>query len=168
MKKVFILIRLFINKKMSFRLSFLLILIVFAVDIQCKPVPSSDKLTARINHLIDITESEKKFNTILNDFIGVDPNLALFKDDLLEFINKHLTFQSLRPLVVDIYREVYTLPEINGMIKFYSSPIGKKINEKEGKAAVLISQAVRERIQKLMPQITAWFQEKLTKGISQQ
>ena len=151
---------------MSIRLSLLLIFILFSIGINGKPVSSSssDGMVQRINHLLNITQSENKFNSVLNAYISGDPNLSLFKTEMLQFIQKFLSFQSLRPRIVEIYRDLYTLADVNGIIKFYSSPAGKKLVEKENKAEVRLTQLIQEQLQKQMPQITAWFQEKLTKN----
>ena len=148
------------------RLSFFLILLVFVIGINSKPLASSGRLTQRINHLLNITESEKKFNNVLDAYVTSDPNLSLFKTEVLSFINKFLSFQSLRPHIVEIYRDLYTVSDINGMIKFYSSPLGKKLIEKEGKAEVRLTQLIKQQLEKQMPQIITWFQQALNKDYS--
>jgi hypothetical protein len=150
---------------MSIRLYFLLIVIIFTIQIHGKPL-STGTLSARINHLLNITESEKKFNNVLNAYITSDPNLSLYKSEIMSFINKFFSFQSLRPHIVEIYRDLYTLAEINGLIKFYSSPLGKQLIEKENQAEIRLTQLIKNRLQKQMPQMMLWFQEELNKNYS--
>lgn len=151
---------------MSIRLSVFLIFAVYAFGINCKPLSSSNKLTQRINHLLNITEAEKKFNNVLNAYVTSDPNLSLYKTEIMGFVNQFLSYQSLRPHIVEIYRDLYTLADINGMIKFYTSPLGKKIVEKEGQAETRLTQLIKTQLQKQMPQIVTWFQEKLNTDYS--
>ncbi len=121
---------------------------------ECKS-PSTGKLSQRINHLLNITEFEKKFNDILEAFIMSDPNLFIYKSEIMSFINKFLSFKILRPHIVKIYRDLYTLSDTNGLIKFYSSPLEKKLLEKESQAQARVSQLVKNKLYEQMPQIIA-------------
>jgi hypothetical protein len=91
----------------------------------CNPGKSTlkEKISQRINHLLSIADTEKKFNNVLRVYVIKNQNLSIFKIELLLFINE---FQSLRPHVIEIYGDLYTLLDINGVIKFYSSALGKK------------------------------------------
>jgi hypothetical protein len=150
---------------MSIRLYFLLIGIVFFIGIDGKP-SSTGKISERVNYLLNITEVENKFNNVLNAFVTSDPSLSMYKSQIMSFINKFLSFQLLRPDIVEVYSDVYTLAEINAMIKFYSSSIGKKIIEKENKVEVRLTQLVKNQLQKQMPQVIAWFQQEMNKDYS--
>jgi len=150
---------------MSIRIYFLLIGIVFFIGIKGKPL-STGKISERVNYLLNITEVEKKFNNVLNAFVTSDPSLSIYKSQIMSFINKFLSFQLLRPDIVEVYSDIYTLAEINAMIKFYSSSIGKKIIEKETKVEVRLTQLVKNQLQKQMPQVIAWFQQEMNKDYS--
>jgi hypothetical protein len=150
---------------MSVRLYLVIVGIILFVGIEGKPVVSG-KLSERINHLLDITQAEQKFNSVLDAFVTNDPNLSLYKTQVLSFINKFVSFKSLRPHIVEIYGDLYTLADINGIIKFYSSPLGKKMVDKEGKADVRLVQLVKTQLDKQMPQIASWFQQQLSADVS--
>ena len=146
---------------MSVRLYLVIVGIILFVGIEGKPVISG-KLSERINYLLNITEAERKFNSVLDAFVTSDPSLSLYKTQVLAFINKFVSFKSLRPHIVQIYGELYTLADINGIIKFYSSPLGKKMIDKEGKAEVRLVELVKTQLDKQMPQIASWFQQQLS------
>jgi hypothetical protein len=150
---------------MSIRLCLVIICGIFVIGIEGKPVLTA-KMSERINHLLNVTEIEKKFNSVLEAYATSDPNLSLYKTQFLSFINKFLSFQSLRPHIVEIYGDIYTLSDINGMIKYYSSPLGKRIVGKEGKAEVRLVELIKNQLQKQMPQIAAWFQQQLNTKVS--
>ncbi|CAF4260913.1 unnamed protein product, partial [Adineta steineri] len=101
---------------MSIRLYCLIVIAVSFISIEGKPVVDP-KLNQRINRLLNITEAEKKFNTVLEAYITSDANLASYKSEILKLINKFFSFQSLRPDIVKIYRSLYTLVDINGLIE---------------------------------------------------
>jgi hypothetical protein len=143
---------------MSIRLYFVIIGVVFFIGIEGKPVINA-KLNQRINHLFNITDAEKEYYEGLQEGIDKIAVLNNHKNETLVFLKKLVPFQSIRPVLIEIYAEYYTLPEINGLIKFYSSPLGKKVNAFESKVEHRIDEFVETKIAELQPQITAWFQE---------
>ncbi|CAF1354375.1 unnamed protein product [Adineta steineri] len=126
---------------MSIRLYCLIVIAVSFIPIEGKPVVDP-KLTQRINRLLNITEAEKKFNTVLEAYITSDATFASYKSEILKLINN-----------------LYTLVDINGLIEFYSSPLGKKLIVKEGQADVRLAQLVQNKFQSQMPQIMLSFQQ---------
>ena len=134
--------------------------------IQSKPIPNT-KLTSRINHLLNITKAEEKFHNVLSAYVTNDPNLSFFKGEVMSFVKKFLSFDILRPHIIEVYNDLYTLSDINGLIKFYSSSLGKKLIEKESQAEVRLTQLVKIELEKQMPQIILWFQQALNRDYSQ-
>jgi hypothetical protein len=53
-----------------------------------------------------------------------------FTQVMKEFMNKYFTFELIKPKFVKIYTDEFTEKELNDLIKFYSSPTGKKLAEK--------------------------------------
>ena len=155
------------KRTMSTRLYFCLFAILFCLGIEGKAIVDR-KLSQRINHLLNITEFEKRFSNTLEAHISNDPNLLPFKSNLMNFIDKFISFKSLRLQIVEIYRDLYSLSDINGLIKFYSSSLGKKFLEKENKAAIQLIQLIQKQLEKQMPQIVSWFQQELMKDYSNQ
>ncbi|CAF4746575.1 unnamed protein product, partial [Rotaria sp. Silwood2] len=90
---------------------------------------------------------------------------SIYKSEIILFINKFFSFQSLRPYIIEIYRDLNTLSDINGVIKFYSSPLGKKLLEKESQAEIHLNQLIQKRVQENMPQIISWIQQKFLKNL---
>jgi hypothetical protein len=150
---------------MSIHWYILLLSILFFVRIESKS-PANSKVSERINHLLNITEAEKKFKSVLEAYITNDPNLSSIKSQVMSFINKFLSFKSLRPHIVEIYRDLYTLSDINGLIKFYSTALGKRLIEKESKAEIRLTELIKSQLEKQMPQIISWFQQELTRAYS--
>ncbi|CAF1612500.1 unnamed protein product [Rotaria sp. Silwood1] len=150
---------------MSIRLYFLVIVvIIFSIGIEGKS-SINGKLASRINYLLNITEAEKTYQNVLETNINSDPVLSMYKSDIMSFINKFFSFQSLRPDIIEIYRDLFTLSDINGLIKFYSSPLGKKLLEKEPQAETRLGQLIQKRVQENMPQIISWVQQKFFKNL---
>ncbi|CAF1489422.1 unnamed protein product [Adineta ricciae] len=145
---------------------FLLLFVLLSIEVESKPAATKININRQINRLLNITEMEKKFDNVLQSLIVNDPTLSTFKSEIMKFINTFFSFKSLRPQIVEIYRDLYTSSDITGLIKFYSSSLGKKFLEKETEAAVRFNQLVQNKLQAQMPQIMNWFQQMFYKNLA--
>ena len=85
---------------------------------------------------------------------GADAQINIIKPQILNMISKDnqenfskefdASIPSLHDKMAKIYMELYTLEDIKGMIAFYESPIGKKMNEKAGELGQKTMQAGQE------------------------
>ncbi len=67
-------------------------------------------------------------------------------------------------MFADIYAEVFTEDELNELTKFYKSPIGKKLLEKQPELTRATMQKMQMEMSKLMPQIQKDIQEAIIKA----
>jgi hypothetical protein len=94
---------------------------------------------------------------------GADAQIMIVKPQILNMIpeGKKESFSkefdasipSLHNKMAEIYMQIYTPEDIKGMIAFYESPIGKKMNEKAGELGQKSLQAGQEwglELQRLM------------------
>lgn len=149
---------------MSGRLYFILIGIVFFIGIESKPLVTSE-LINRINDLLDLSESKEKYTSIINKSLNNDPNLSAYKNQFMKFFDKFLPYEVLRQRIAEIYSEYYTLSDINELIKFYSSPIGKKVVDTSGKIESQVNQLFEKRLQEQLPQMFEWLQKNIETNI---
>lgn len=126
MKKVFLSIALILIAQMS-----------MAQDINFK---------ADVLKLISISGADGAMKVAKPQFLSTIPerNKEIFSKEFDESI------PSLHEKMAKIYMEIYTHQDIKGMIAFYESPVGKKMNEKSG-----------ELLQKFMQTGQEWAQELL-------
>ncbi len=85
---------------------------------------------------------------------GADAQMKVVKPQILNMIpevnreNFSKEFDASIPVLHDkmakIYMEIYTQEDIKGMIAFYESPVGKKMNEKAGELGQKSMQAGQE------------------------
>lgn len=54
------------------------------------------------------------------------PMMEPYRDILLQFFNKHLSYSSIKYDFIDIYTEEFSEQELREIIKFYKTPVGKK------------------------------------------
>ena len=59
-----------------------------------------------------------------------NPTLVPFKNVMMQFFQKHMSYESLKPDMVQIYADAFTASELKELIAFYRTPTGKKTIEK--------------------------------------
>jgi uncharacterized protein len=108
--------------------------------------------TQSIEELLVITNSENDFNAriagnktstdeMVRDVLNVQKNVLNEKElkQMQEFFNavnskidKTYKWENIKTEMIKVYAEVYTQDEINSMIDYYKSPLGKSILSKSG------------------------------------
>ncbi len=58
--------------------------------------------------------------------IRANPQLAPFKNVMLSFFQKYMGWDSIKDDLAKIYSDKFTVNEMNQLIKFYKTPVGKK------------------------------------------
>lgn len=94
---------------------------------------------------------ERHCRTIVEKQISVEPSLAEHREKLLHFYRGAFGFDALKDDLAAIYAREYTEAELRELIRFYSSPVGKK------------SVAVEE---KLVPEFAALLEKKIREAVS--
>ncbi|MGI9088895.1 MAG: DUF2059 domain-containing protein [Chthoniobacterales bacterium] len=88
-----------------------------------------------------------------------NPQLAQFQPQMKAFLNKYMSWASLKDDMAKVYTEEFTEPELNDLTKFYQSPLGKKTVEKMpalmAKGAAMGQKRVQEHLPELQAAITA-------------
>lgn len=111
-----------------------LLLLLFEVASVLAWQPSSkgqDAKRIRVRKLLEVTEAgerAKKTMDELFDQYRKDPDLAEFAD-----LYKEVDTQQLVELIVPIYMKHYSEEEINGLIEFYKTPVGRKLIQTQPK-----------------------------------
>lgn len=87
------------------------------------------------------------------------PTLAPYKGVMLQFLQKYMSFESLKENLISIYVEEFTEKELDEMVAFYKTPTGRKTIEKlpvlAARSAQLGISRVRQNIQELEEMIDA-------------
>lgn len=85
-------------------------------------------LKKEVLRLLDLSGTNAQYEVILNPIIKSAPadKQAALKKEIMESLN------SLKDKMADMYLEEFTAEDIKGMIKYYESPIGKKVSAKAG------------------------------------
>ncbi|NOZ68068.1 MAG: DUF2059 domain-containing protein [Deferribacteres bacterium] len=83
------------------------------------------------------------------------PLLKKQNSELLDLLTRELSWEKIKDDYIDVYLSVYTIDEIKELIKFYESPIGKKMVEKTPYLINSMLELSQQKVWKLTPQINA-------------
>ena len=111
--------------------------------------------------LLTTLELDKAFEQTTIKMLDVqlkqNPKLAPFKQVMLRFFNKYMSYDSLKPEMVEIYSEAFTASELKEIVAFYKTPTGKKsikkMPELMAKGGQIGAQRVQDNIQELQEMI---------------
>lgn len=105
------------------------------------------------------TMLERAIETSLDMQIKQQPSIAPYKDVMLAFLRKYMSYKSLKPEFVEIYATEFTASELKEMRAFYETPTGKKaiakMPELYNKGAQIGSARVQEHLPELKEMIQA-------------
>jgi len=96
---------------------------------------NQDTLEQRIIHLLDVSGSKEGFDVAINQMIDLQKGVYgdLLSDDFFETFREEaikMGQEDLYKMIVPIYKKHFTLEEINAIIEFQESEIGKKMTSK--------------------------------------
>ena len=72
---------------------------------------------------------------------------------MIAIINQQMSWEKLEPSLLDIYRKTFTQKEVDGMLVFYRSDVGKAVVAKLPQAMMSSMQMAQGRMSTLLPQI---------------
>lgn len=113
--------------------------------------------------LLKVANMENALQQSIEQMLSIQlqqqPTLTPYKEVMLKFFKKHMSFESLKEDIITIYIEEFTEKELNEIIIFYESPVGRKTIEKMpklmGKGAQLGANRVQQNIGELQKMIEA-------------
>ena len=97
--------------------------LVLGCQADTKSIKEAEKLLAKMNVKAAF---ERSNNQMLELQLEQSPWMAPYRGVVAKFFDKHMSYESLRPEIVKMYSEAYTLDELKGLNAFYSSDVGKK------------------------------------------
>ena len=105
------------------------------------------------------TAFEQSIEQMLQIQVQQNPALIPYQGVMLQFFSKHMSYESLKPQMIDLYAEVFTASELKDINSFYATPTGKKtlkeMPELLTRGAQIGAQRVQDNIQELQNMIQA-------------
>ena len=101
---------------------------------------------------------EQSMSQMLDIQLQQNPALAPYKGVMMEFLNKNMSYESLKPDLVKMYSEEFTSSELREINAFYSTDVGKKSIEKMPKLMMQGGQLGATRVQENINDLQAMIQ----------
>jgi len=100
---------------------------------------------------------EQSIEQMLDVQLRQNPALAPYRQVMLAFFNKHMSYESIKPRLIELYAEAFTATELREINAFYRTPTGAKtievMPELMGKSAMIGATRVEENIAELQQMI---------------
>jgi len=119
-----------------------------------------DELTME---LLKIMDSENVYKNTLKITLDNQPTLKNVRSEVDQFVEKYLSYDEIKNDLAKIYKNHFTMEEIETFIKFYSTPTGQKFIKLQStivEEAQMISQSI---IQKHMAELQQMIEKKFLK-----
>ncbi|WP_028455583.1 DUF2059 domain-containing protein [Chitinilyticum litopenaei] len=148
-------------------LSLLLAAAVLAVPVYAAEPDSRQKAT----ELIEMLDMRRLMDAALEDSmqsgLASNPEMAPFVPVIREFLARHMSYDSLQPELVSLYADNFTASELDAVLDFYRSPIGKKVIERMPALMKAGSDIANKRVAAHMPELMAALREARKKNDAQ-
>jgi len=96
---------------------------------------------------------EKDIDMMLDVQVKQNPTLAPYKDVMRQFLNKYMSYASLKNEFIKLYTTEFTEQELQDMIAFYMTPTGQKAIVKMPALAAKGAELGSSQIQQHLPEL---------------
>jgi len=81
--------------------------------------------------------------------------------EVTSLIKHEISWESVRPMMVEVYRNTFSVHEVDEMVKFYQSSTGQAVVSKLPAAMAQATQAMQEHVNSLTPKLAQLHRETL-------
>ncbi|GAB3381229.1 DUF2059 domain-containing protein [Lysobacter fragariae] len=85
--------------------------------------------------------------------------LSKMQGKVIALLKSEMTWESMEPIFLDVYRKTFTQGEVDGMLSFYRSPAGQAVIAKMPQVMQHTMQAMQGRMGQMMPKLQALQEE---------
>jgi hypothetical protein len=86
--------------------------------------------TAAANELFKSLKLESQIGAtsaaMIDSEIGRNPGMQAYRDVMLNWLKKYMTWEAMKPELTKMYTEAYTEGELKELAAFYKTPVGQK------------------------------------------
>ncbi|WP_303310652.1 DUF2059 domain-containing protein [Hymenobacter sp. BT730] len=115
--------------------------------------------------LLEVMQSEKTINQSIDMTLAMqvqqNPNLQKLEPEMRAFMNKYMSWASLKEDMVTLYAREFTEKELRDLTKFYQSPTGQKYVSKQNLLLQAGMQLGQRRVQENLPELQRMLEEKM-------
>ncbi|MDM3870490.1 DUF2059 domain-containing protein [Porticoccus sp. W117] len=147
-------------KKSLFAFAFLL----FSAQISVAADQARYETAERLMNSMDMQELlETSISQTLDMQLQQQPAMAPFRGVMLEFFRKYMSYESLKPDLVSIYAEAFSVTEMEDMIAFNNSPTGQKAAKLMPQLMIQGGQLGMQKVQFHMQELQQMVAEEMAK-----
>ncbi len=125
----------------------------------------SDSMRAVVEKLLEVMDIENLFTQTMDQMLALQiqqkPELLPLEATLRAFLNKYMSWQSLKADVVQMYAEAFTVNEVQALTDFYQSPVGQKALKRVPALMMRGGQIGAQRVQDNRAELERMIQEAL-------
>lgn len=143
--------------------SCLLVASTTALTLAASPVWADEASTAQAEILLNTMgfkdSVERSIEPMVVMQIQQNPQLTPYKQVMLTFYRKHLSYDSMRPDMVRIYSSAFTAAELADINAFYQTETGKKAIQKMPELMTQGMQLGAKRVKDHLPELEKMIQD---------
>lgn len=140
-----------------------LMLLVASLHLATTPARADSAATAEAEKLLQTMNMQSALQASMEQMLDVqiqqNPAMGPYRQVMQQFFQKHMSYQSLKPELVQIYAEAFSAQELAEINQFYTSQVGQKTIQKMpelmGKGARIGAARVQANIGELQAMIKA-------------
>ena len=147
---------------------FLLSVLIGALAVLSPATTRADETSHRkaTETLFALTGMETLIGQSIDQMLAIqvqqNPALAQFQPQMKAFLNKYMSWASLKDDMAKLYMAEFTEAELNELIKFYQTPLGKKTIQKMPGLMAKGAEIGQKRVQEHLPELEAAISPKAT------
>ena len=143
---------------MNFSKVFLLLIVLCIPPI----LPADEASEKEAEKLLDMMGMQEMMDQSVSQMLDIQlqqqPDLAPFKGVMIEFFNKNMSYESIKPELIKMYSEAFTASELKEIIAFYSTDVGQKSIQKMPALTAQGAQLGATRVQQNIGDLQAMIQ----------
>ena len=117
--------------------------------------------------LFDAMKMEQQFQKSIDLMVELqvksNPMLQMFRPEMESFFQHYASYQALKKHLARIYLEEFTADDIREFIRFYRSPAGAKLAERNPELAAKAANLGQTMVQDNLPELQKILSEKIEK-----
>jgi hypothetical protein len=121
-----------------------------ATDTAASHVRAAERLLTASNAEQMVTEQNER---TLKQQMQMMPQLAGYSDIMRDFMQKYASYTAIKPLMIRAYTATFTEQELDQLVEFYKTPLGKMVMERMPKLMEIVNADTQARIHAAMPEL---------------
>ncbi|MEO8160934.1 MAG: DUF2059 domain-containing protein [Arenimonas sp.] len=121
--------------------------------------PARTQAAALLDQLDMQATLDQTIVVTLDAQIKAQPQLAPYRETMIEFFRKYMSYQSLKPDMIRIYEEAFTEQELSELRAFYATPVGRKSLQVVPSLMAKGAEMGQKRVEEHLPELSRMIQD---------